>query len=168
MRGLCFRKLFSPPFLKRVLLLFYLFALPLYIFYGLQPAEATEPQHYLNIPDIKLDTPVTRVYLENNKIPTPDYLPGLFERPQLKFLIGHSSLIFQDLKQLSLHQKLFLDQKTYQIRKIVTQHQSTIDMSELLKTPKTPQLILMTCAGEPLGNHNYTHRLLIFADEILE
>jgi sortase (surface protein transpeptidase) len=39
----------------------------------------------------------------------------------------------------------------------------SIDMAEVLKRSPEKTIIIMTCAGEPIGNLDATHRLLVYA-----
>lgn len=61
---------------------------------------------------------------------------------------------------------LEFDSEKYQAVKIEILEKSAIDMKTLLKSESDPTIILMTCYGTPLGNQDYTHRLIVYASKL--
>ncbi len=147
----------------------YVFAFLVYIIYGLQPAKAS----YYNIstkiliPSINLSSDVTELKLENQKLNTPDEIVGSFSKYKNKtLLIGHSSTVFENLSNLEIKESVFYDQKHYIITEKKILLKSDIRMSELLSESERDTLIIMTCAGEDLGNGDATERLILTAKRL--
>ena len=141
--------------------------LPVYILIGLQPATATSgiaSSQNLNIPSLQISSPVQQLTLEDNRLNTPDTIVGSYQQsPSTTLLIGHSSTVFQNLAQAQIGQSLQYGGETYLISGIATLAKSDISMRQVLKGRSQPTLILMTCAGEPTGDQDYSHRLMITA-----
>ncbi|MBR3131956.1 sortase [Candidatus Saccharibacteria bacterium] len=144
----------------------YVFAFLVYIIYGLTPVKAAdyEISTDLNIPSINLNSSVTTLRLENNKLNTPDTIVGRFQNHKNKtLLIGHSTTIFTDLNQIELGAEIFYDETNYKVTKIETLEKSDIRMEEILAESNQETIVLMTCAGELLEHGDATHRLIIEA-----
>ncbi len=149
-----------------VFVVLYFSALIAYIIYGLQPAGAIDyiVSSTLSIPKIDLYSDVTSLELKNRELETPDYIVGSFSnRPNKTLLIGHSTTIFQRLNELDLFDSIKYDDSEYRVVKIDLMAKSNIIMSDLLKESDRDTLVLMTCAGKLLDNHDATHRLIITA-----
>ena len=132
----------------------------------MQPAEATsyEVSARIFIPRIDLTSDVTMLALENHALKTPDTTIGGFSRAKNKtLLIGHSSSVFKNLNQLSVGDKIVYDLDGYEIIHSEIIPKDEVEMNELLKSEKVETLVLMTCAGEDLGNGDATERLIITA-----
>lgn len=152
--------------LRRVLIILYILFFVIYIIIGLQPAKATsyEISTEIFIPRINLTSDVTDLALKNHALETPETIVGSFSRAKNKtLLIGHSSSVFKNLNQLSVGDKIIYDLDGYEIieKKIIPKDK--IKMDELLKAEKIGTLVLMTCAGEDLGDGDATERLIITA-----
>lgn len=155
-----FRYLFW--FLYAVLFLFY-------IIVGLRPANAANYSidGYLSISSIGLSTDVTSLTLRDNHLDTPDEIVGSYSEASNKtLLIGHSTTVFRGLHRLSLNDVLEYNGKNYRIKKIETKAKTNIRMTLLLRETTEDTVVLMTCAGELLGNGDASHRLIITAVEV--
>ena len=143
----------------------YLFALTIYLFVGLRPSMADASGDIrLQIPDIQLAAPVLDVEKQGSTIPVPDRSVGAYHSSENKtLLVGHSSTVFHDLNQLNTGDTFTYDNQEYTITEMETMPKSAIKMATLLAPEAKPTLILMTCAGDPLGDQDYTHRLIITA-----
>ncbi|MBR3228629.1 sortase [Candidatus Saccharibacteria bacterium] len=152
---------------KYIAVVVYFVCFAAYIIIGLQPAEAAKSYAVsgrLNIPEIGLVSDVTTVELEDGTLPTPDTIVGSFTRATNKtFLFGHQSTVFKDLDKIELEDTIIYNNKTYKVYKTETLPTNEIKMNKLLKSEKTDTIVIMTCAGEDLGNKNSTHRLIIWA-----
>ncbi len=152
---------------RMVLVSLYFVALFIYILVGLQPAGAKNynVSAHLFIPSISLSTDVTTLKLVNHTLETPDYIVGSYTKHENKtLLIGHSSTVFKDLDEAKLDAVISYDNLEYIIKDIKTLEKSDIKMSQLLKNTEKKTLVLMTCAGDDLGNGDATHRLIITAE----
>lgn len=158
----------SPRQIWQVALGFLAIFLPVYVFLGLQPVSSAGASSYpeLEIPEISLTTPVESLALtENRTLEAPATIAGSFAlHDSTTLLIGHSSTIFASLEKLELGEKIVYNEQNYQIVKIETLPKSEVDMYELLAERDRQTLVLMTCAGESLGNQDYTERLIITAE----
>ena len=168
------RRLFRPTRRQTLIgvFVFYLVAIPVYFYFGLQPSsrnaaaaeEAKTATSSLSIPSLGLETPLADVALDGRKLTAPSYIAGRYSPSKNKTLImGHSSTIFQTLHQISLGAEIFYENQTYTVVNTTTLEKAAISMNEVLKPETTPTLILMTCAGSPLENQDYTHRLIVTA-----
>ena len=158
---------FSLPVSRRkyCVLGLYLLFFSAFLYFGLQPApvDASATSH-LSIPSIQLDTPVETVSKQGRKITVPEVIAGAYsENPNKTLLLGHSNTVFQHLKDLQIGQQITFDNHNYTIKSIDVKQKGDIRMSEILSESDTPTLILMTCAGEHLSGHDYTHRVIITA-----
>lgn len=154
--------------IRRGTLAFFALFLPVYVFLGLQPAPSAEASHYptLGISSIDLETPVEPLQLEGSTLTAPADIAGsfsLYTSPTL--IIGHSTTVFVRLEQAALGAEITYDDATYVLvdRQILPKEQ--INMNQLLARRATDTLILMTCAGQPLGDQDYTHRLILTAEK---
>lgn len=154
--------------IRRGTLAFFALFLPVYVFLGLQPAPSAEASHYptLSISSIDLETPVEPLQLEGSTLTAPADIAGsfsLYTSPTL--IIGHSATVFARLEQAALGAGITYDDATYVLvdRQILPKEQ--INMNQLLVRRTTDTLILMTCAGQPLGGQDYTHRLILIAEK---
>lgn len=151
---------------KRVFAGLYALAFAIYIIVGLQPAEAKnyEISAELDIPSIGFSADVTELVLDNGKLDTPDAIVGSYSRAENKtLLIGHSSTVFEKLKDVRLRSEITYNGKTYQVAGIHKMPKSEVNMNELLKKADQDTLVIMTCAGELLDGGDATHRLIVTA-----
>lgn len=150
----------------RIGFLIALFLLPaIYTYYGFQPyrVDASAPER-LFIPSINLSTPVDNVSKNGFSLEVPEIIAGAYsENTNKTLLIGHSNTVFEHLNRLNPGDTLIFDEQTYQIRNITTKAKSEIDMSQILSAAEQPTIILMTCTGQHLSGHDYSHRLIITA-----
>ncbi len=120
----------------------------------------------LFIPAIGLISRVKNISRTNNSLEVPDYDAGAYLPSSRKtVLIGHSSTVFKNLHQLRLQDELTFDSVNYQIKKIEILDKQTVDMQRIVADTSHKTLILMTCYGDPLGHQDYSHRLIITAEE---
>lgn len=151
---------------RGVAIAIYCMAFVAYLIYGLQPVEASNYSidNKLSIPEINLDTDVTILSLNNNKLDTPDTIVGSFSRSEGKtLLIGHSSTVFNRLHELKLNDEIYYNNKNYRVISAEKILKSNVNMEKILSSDKKDTIVLMTCAGEDLGGGDATHRLIITA-----
>lgn len=152
---------------RKVLIGAYFVAFAAYLIVGLQPAEAAKSYEIaakLEIPGINLDTDVTELSLNGNRLDTPDTIAGSYSEARNKILlIGHSSTVFQNLKDVNLGDEIYYDGATYRIVKERFVVKSAIDMDEILAPASEKTLVIMTCAGANLGSGDATHRFMVTA-----
>ncbi|MBO4813291.1 sortase [Candidatus Saccharibacteria bacterium] len=130
----------------------------------LASAEALNADSVLLIPDIDLKADVVQLSLVDGELKTPDYIAGSFQRSENKTLIiGHATTVFSKLNQASLNNIVVYNNGVYRIVSKYVAPKSDINMSKLLKRADRDTLVLMTCAGESLGDKDATHRLIITA-----
>ena len=159
----------SERLIKIITTMFFVIAVPVYLFIGLQPATAVDPVELnydsLNIANINLKTPVQPLSLnDNHELIAPATIAGSFSNHQNKTLIiGHSSTVFKQLNQTKIDNQIVYANSSYTITNITTVEKAKINMNSLLSATDQPTIILMTCAGEPLGNQDYSHRLIVTA-----
>ena len=79
------------------------------------------------------------------------------------FLIGHSSTVFRDLDQANVGDSISYNNVDYRIVDMEVFKKSDISMTEILKAEERDTIVLMTCAGEPVGERDATHRLIVTA-----
>ena len=153
---------------KIIFTLIYLIALGLYLLVGLQPSPADASGDIrLQIPSIGLATPVDDIEKTGQILTAPARIAGAYHPSENKiFLIGHSSTVFHNLDQATTGDTITFDNAEYTITEMETRPKSDIAMTAILKPESEPTLILMTCAGDSLGNQDYTHRLIITAHKI--
>lgn len=144
-------------------------AFAMYMVLGLQPAEA---RHYeisgnLTIPAIGLESDVTTLELEEQRLETPDTIVGSYAKdPSKVLLIGHSTTVFRNLNDLGVEDKINYNGDDYLVTKMETLAKDEINMNTLLAPAHDSTLVMMTCAGEMIGNRDATHRLIVTAVKI--
>ena len=154
---------------RKAFTILYIVAFLAFIVIGFQPAEA---QHYevsgqINIPSIGLTSDVTTLELVDHRLDTPDTIVGSYSKYSSKiFLVGHSSTVFKNLKNVSLNEYIYYDDKTFKVTRIETLEKANINMNLLLMPSKETTLVIMTCAGQPLGAKDATHRLIVTATKV--
>lgn len=159
-RRFSFRKLFT---------IVYIVAFLTYVAVGLLPADgiAYTIDGGLLIPSIDLVSGVTKLELKDSRLNTPDSIVGSYSRnPNKTFLIGHSSTIFRDLDEVKVGDQIIYNNVEYKVADMEVVKKSDVDMTNLLKAEKEDTLVLMTCAGEPVGQKDATHRLIVTALKI--
>lgn len=137
-----------------------------YLAVGLLPAEAARYNIVgrLEIPQINLVSDVAEIKIEDHVLKTPDTIVGSYSRHEHKiFLFGHASGIFKNLANLQIGDEIVYQSITYKINSMIIEEKSMINMAEVLEEEEKDTLVLMTCAGEDLGNGDSTHRLLVTA-----
>ena len=118
----------------------------------------------LVIPSINLTSGVTKLHLKDRKLNTPDTIVGSYSNHANKtFLIGHSSTVFRDLYQANVGDNISYNNTDYRIVNMEVFKKSDISMTEILKAEEKDTIVLMTCAGEPVGERDATHRLIVTA-----
>ena len=171
-----------PPFSRRaktnlaIFLLYFAFAAG-FVYFGLQPSlkaqaevyalEAATATETLLIPSINLEAPVAGMSLNGADLTVPERIAGFYSAHENKTLVvGHSSTIFENLKNLEKGQTFTYADKTYIVTDITEQLKSDISMSEILKAEGIDTVVLMTCSGDLIPNTNgdHTHRLIITAE----
>lgn len=153
---------------RRIITAIYVVAILAYLIVGLQPAEATQYNisGELKIPSIGLTSDITNLEIENHKLNTPDKIVGEYSRHSSKiFLFGHSSTVFEKLKYVKLDDEIKYNDKTYKITNIEILEKLDIDMNKVLAAENKNTLVIMTCAGMPVGEKDATHRLIVTALE---
>ena len=154
---------------RKYITIFYVAAFFMYLVLGLQPAEAT---HYaisgeLRIPKIGLVSDVTTLELINHRLATPDTIVGSYSRYESKiFLIGHSSTVFKNLDQIQIGDTINYNNKEYIVEQTEILAKDVVDMKEIVGAEEINTLIIMTCAGESIGEHDASHRLVVTATEV--
>ena len=137
-----------------------------YLVFGLQFVDAADYRvdGNLTIPSIDLKADVVNLNLEDGKLNTPDTIVGSFTNHVNKtLLIGHSTTVFQKLKNINLSDNVQYNDKEYSVISIELFEKSDINMTRLLASSDIDTLVLMTCAGELLENGDATHRLIVTA-----
>ena len=154
---------------RKVFTILYIVAFSIYLIVGIQPTGATayEFSGGIAIPSISLISGVVDVKLENHKLNTPDTVVGSYSEYDTKtFLIGHSSTVFKNLNRVGYNDTIYYNDKKYQVTKMETLAKADINMNKLLSSTRDNTLVIMTCAGEPIGEKDATHRLIVTAVEI--
>ena len=125
----------------------------------------------LQIPTIALTSPVQTSLVKNRALEVPDHIVGSYSvYPNKTLLVGHSSEVFQNLAKTKIKDQIKFNHLNYSVTRIQTVPKSEISMKKLLTPTKTENssnvIILMTCAGQPLQNPDYSHRLIVTAKQI--
>lgn len=155
--------------LRRNVLIGYFLSFFVFLLTGLSSAGAIEYEisTQIEIPAINLTSDVTEIELKENKLETPDLIVGSFASATNKtFLVGHSSTVFQRLKEINLGDEIKYSDKKYVVKNTTVLAKAEISMRELLKSSEVDTLVIMTCSGEDLGNGDATHRLIVTAEII--
>lgn len=145
---------------------FFLIMLPVYLYLGFQPALPAEALNYptLSIPEINLDTPVAPLELSDRQLIAPDNIAGIYSQNENKqLIIGHSSTVFKRLHKLQPGDEFTYNDTVYRVISAETFAKADIDMRGILAPADQDTIIIMTCAGTPLPDHDATHRLIVTA-----
>ena len=129
-------------------------------------ADASSEER-LFIPSIGLIARVKDIERSGNQLIAPDEIAGAYQPTIHKtVIIGHSSTVFKDLKNINSDETFTFDKKSFKIkdRKII--EKSVVDMAKVVEETEINTVILMTCYGEPIGPQDYSHRLIITAEEV--
>lgn len=128
-------------------------------------ADASSEER-LFIPSIGLIARVKNIEKTGNQLVAPDTIAGAYQPTNHKtVIIGHSTTIFKDLKDLKEENTFKFDNKTYKIKTREIIKKSLVDMEEITSETKNNTVVLMTCYGDSLGGQDYSHRLIITAEE---
>ena len=154
---------------RKAVTILYIVAFLIYVAVGLSPAEA---RHYeisgeLSIPSIGLTSDVTTLELVDNRLETPDTIVGSFSKYSSKiFLVGHSSSVFKNLNGIGLDDYIYYNGEIFKVTKAETLLKSNVNMNAILAPSKDTTLVIMTCAGERVGEKDATHRLIVTAIKV--
>lgn len=151
---------------RKAFTILYIVAFLVFLVVGFQPAEAQsyEISGEMEIPSIGLASDVTTLELIDHRLETPDTIVGSYSKYSSKvFLVGHSSTVFKNLSQVHVGDYIYYNGESFQITRTQILPKADINMSALLAPSKETTMVVMTCAGEPLGNKDATHRLIITA-----
>ena len=129
-------------------------------------ADASSEER-LFIPSIGLIARVRDIERQGNQLIAPDTIAGAYQPTNHKtVIIGHSSTIFQNLKNVKETDTFTFDNKSYKITSREITPKNVVDMEKVVAETEKNTVVLMTCSGEPLGGQDYTHRLIITAEEV--
>ena len=129
-------------------------------------ADASSEER-LFIPSIGLIARVKNIERTGNQLIAPDEIAGAYQPTIHKtVIIGHSSTVFKDLKNIDGDDTFTFDKKSYKIKDHKIIEKSVVDMSKVVEETDVNTVILMTCYGEPIGPQDYSHRLIITAEEV--
>ena len=121
----------------------------------------------LFIPSIGLIARVKNIERTGNQLIAPDEIAGAYEPTNHKtVIIGHSTTIFKDLNKVKDGDTFTFDNKKYAIKTLETVPKNLVNMEEIVSETKVKTIVLMTCAGTPLGGQDYSHRFIITAEEV--
>lgn len=136
--------------------------------YTFMPKSAdASSEERLFMPSIGLIAQVKDIERTGNQLIAPDEIAGAYSATNHKtVIIGHSSTVFKDLKNVKKSDEFTFDNAKFVVKEVETLPKSLVDMEEIVKETKTNTIILMTCSGEPLGGQDYSHRLIIKAEEV--
>ncbi len=152
---------------RKVFIRAYLAGFLVFLLGGLMPTEVNaknESTEILEIPAIDLVTDVVVARREGDRLVVPDNNVGSYSRANNKtLLVGHSSTIFDKLDEVHVDDVLVYGAHQYVVENIEVLLKDEIEMRKILKTETSDTVVLMTCAGEDLGNGDATHRLIITA-----
>ena len=155
--------------LRKAFTILYMVAFLIFVVVGFQPAEAQsyEISGEIEIPSIGLFSDVTTLELTNHKLETPDTIVGSYSKYNSKiFLVGHSTTVFKSLNQVHVGDYIYYNGESFQITRTQILSKADISMNALLAPSKETTMVIMTCAGEPLGNKDATHRLIVTAVKV--
>lgn len=151
---------------RKVFIATYCVMFAIYIAIGLAPAGAAqyETATQITIPSIDLYSDVVSLTLNGDKLDTPDTVVGSYMGAQNKtLLVGHSSTVFNRLKDVKLGDEIIYDGNIYSVTLKRLAEKSVIDMDEILAPAERDTIVVMTCAGRSLGGNDATHRLILQA-----
>ena len=151
---------------RKIVTILYIVAFLVYLIIGLTPADAASYQISggLVIPKIELISPVTTLELNDHKLNTPETIVGSYSNAFNKtLLIGHSSTIFKNLSKITGGDTIYYNDREYTITKTELLKKTDIDMDELLKSETVDTVVIMTCAGQRVGEHDASHRFIVTA-----
>jgi LPXTG-site transpeptidase (sortase) family protein len=148
--------------------LLYILIIAGFITYVFTPKTAdASSEERLFIPKIGLIARVKNIDRQGSKLIAPDAIAGAYQPTNHKtVIIGHSSTIFKDLKNLSGNETFTFDSKKYKIIRREIVEKKFVDMAEIVAETQKNTVVLMTCYGESLGGQDYSHRLIITAEEV--
>ena len=131
-----------------------------------KPVDASSEER-LFMPSIGLIARVSDIERTGNQLIAPDEIAGAYQPTIHKtVIIGHSSTIFRDLNKLGDEDKFTFDGREYKTVSREILPKNLVNMEEVVSETEKYTVILMTCAGESLGGHDYSHRLVITAEEV--
>lgn len=129
-------------------------------------ADASSEER-LFIPTIGLVARVRDIERTGNQLIAPDEIAGAYKPTIHKtVIIGHSSTIFKDLKNIGGDDVFTFDKKNYKVKNREIIEKSVVNMAEVVAETDVNTIIIMTCYGEPLGGQDYSHRLIVTAEEV--
>lgn len=152
--------------IRKFIIPLYVVGFLIYFVVGLLPAKAVnyEIVGSLEIPQISLVSDVADIKLDNHTLNTPEFIVGRFSRSEDKiFLFGHKSSVFKNLANLQIGDEIIYESMIYRVESMIVKEKSMISLDELLRAEEKKTLVIMTCAGEDLGNGDATHRLIVTA-----
>ena len=155
--------------LRKIMMCAYFVSFAIYLLVGLMPAAATkhDVDTTLEIPSIGLTSDVTKMKLNGRDLETPDDIVGSFSNHSNKtLLVGHSTMVFNNLSKASLYDVVNYNDKVYVIKNIQVVQKEDISMNKVLSEARTDTLVIMTCAGKLIGDGDASHRLIITAEAI--
>ncbi|MFV0485268.1 MAG: class F sortase [Candidatus Saccharimonadales bacterium] len=152
----------------RVFGIFFAVAMPLWFSgFSVFATSIAAPNATLEIASIGLNSQVAPVELKDRQLETPDRIVGSYTKENKVFLYGHSTGVFAHLNHVQIGDRLKYGEgetrATYVVTRMNTLPVEKVNMAQLLSSSPKKQLVLMTCAGEKLGNDDYTERLIIYA-----
>lgn len=151
---------------KYLFVALYFVCFAVYLVIGLGSVEATNYNitGKVVMPSIGLVSDVAKLSLNDGKINTPDEIVGSYQQANNKtLLVGHSSTVFDELDDISVGDVIIYNGEVFKITSKVVMDKADISMNELLKSAKRDTLAIMTCAGEDLGNGDFSQRLIVTA-----
>ena len=155
--------------LRKLMTYAYFVSFAVYLLVGLMPAAAIEYDidATLEIPSIGLTSDVTKMRLNGRDLEAPDDIVGSFSNHTNKtLLVGHSTMVFNNLSKASLYDVVNYNDRVYVIKNLQVIQKEDISMNKVLSEAKTDTLVIMTCAGELIGDGDASHRLIITAEAI--
>ena len=129
-------------------------------------ADASSEER-LFMPSIGLIAQVKDIERTGSKLIAPEKIAGAYKPTNHKtVIIGHSTTVFKDLKNIKDDSEFTFDHKKYKITDIEIVEKRFVNMEEIVSETEKYTVVLMTCYGESLGGQDYSHRLVITAEEI--
>ena len=137
----------------------------IYIWYGLQPAEAAHTKDSLiSIPSLGIESDVIKAEMTDGELNVPATVAASYSRNKNKTLIyGHSVSVFKDLNHISIGDTITYNGETYYVTNIDIVAKDEINMYEVLAREDNETIVLMTCEGELYSNGDASHRLIVTA-----